>query len=168
MNAYSNFFPETRTGRRHKRRSRRTASDQRTPSGRPPVWPGLVGGRYRPLSQQDTERFVCFEKADFVGREALLRRKQSGVNTRLVYAEVDAENADVRGGEPIWAEGNVIGVATSDGYGHSVGKSLAVAYVTPQYAAPNGVFEIEILGEKRAASVLTQPAYDPKKKRLQS
>ncbi|HJL69818.1 MAG TPA: glycine cleavage T C-terminal barrel domain-containing protein, partial [Anaerolineales bacterium] len=114
------------------------------------------------------ERFVCYEKTDFVGREALLRRKQSGVNTCLVYTEVDAEDADVRGGEPIWAEGEVIGVATSGGYGPGVGKSLAFAYVTPQYAAPDSVFEIEILGEKRAANVLTQPAYDPKNKRLQS
>ena len=120
------------------------------------------------MIEADMERFVCYEKTDFVGREALLRRKQSGVNTCLVYTEVDAEDADVRGGEPIWAEGEVIGVATSGGYGHGVGKSLAFAYVTPQYASPDSVFEIEILGEKRAASLLTQPAYDPKNKRLQS
>jgi dimethylglycine dehydrogenase len=114
------------------------------------------------------ERFVKFNKGDFIGREALLQRKHEGISTKLVYVEVMAVDADVRGGEPVLAGENIIGVTTSGGYGHTVGQSLAFAYVDPEFAAPDATFDIEILGERCRAKVLAKPAYDPTNKRLQS
>ncbi len=114
------------------------------------------------------ERFVNFKKGDFVGREALLRRKQEGISTKLVYVEVTAVDADVRGGEPVYAGEKVIGVTTSGGYGHMVEKSLAFAYVDPEFAAPDTIFDITILSKRCQAKVLAEPAYDPKNKRLRS
>ncbi|MCP4284880.1 MAG: hypothetical protein GY792_10575 [Gammaproteobacteria bacterium] len=88
-----------------------------------------------------------FDKSDFIGREALLRYKEAQPTTKLVYIEVAAKDADVYGGEPVFSDNKVIGVTTSGTYGHAVNKSLAFAYVDPKFAAPNSVFDIEILGQ---------------------
>ncbi len=54
-----------------------------------------------------------------------------------------------------------IGVTTSGGYGHTVGKSLCFAYVEPGRAEPGTCFDIEIIGERKRATVLAEPAFDP-------
>ena len=60
----------------------------------------------------------------------------------------------------------VIGLTTSGGYGHSVGKSLAFVYVKPEYTTPGSTFDIEILAERCQATVLAEPAYDPANERM--
>ena len=72
------------------------------------------------------------------------------------------------GGEPAFDGDKVIGVTTSGSYGHTVGKSLAFVYVSPEYAVPETTFDIEILSNRRQAKVLAEPAYDPKNKRLRA
>jgi dimethylglycine dehydrogenase len=81
---------------------------------------------------------------------------------------VDAKDADVRGGEPVYAGDEVIGVTTSGAYGYAVEKSLAFVFVPPKYAVLGTIFYIEILGESCVATVLAEAAYDPKNKRLRS
>ena len=53
-------------------------------------------------------------------------------------------------------------------YGHTVRQSLAFAYVESAYAEPGTTFEIEILGERRAATVQAEPLYDPGNERLRA
>ena len=65
-------------------------------------------------------------------------------------------------------DAQVIGITTSGAYGHVVGKTLAFAYVGPQYAEPGTEFEFLIIGERRRATVLPEPAYDPDNVRLRS
>ena len=60
----------------------------------------------------------------------------------------------------------IIGVTTSGAYGHTVGMSLAFAYVQPQYAEPGTKLDILILGQNYQATVLNEAAYDPKNFRL--
>jgi dimethylglycine dehydrogenase len=114
------------------------------------------------------ERFVDFDKRDFIGRSAILKQLDTELEYKLVYLEVMAEDADVRGGEPVVAGDNVVGVTTSGGFGHTVGKSLAFAYVQPDFAVPGSAFEIIILGNHRPSKVLSKPAYDPENLRLRS
>ena len=85
---------------------------------------------------------------------------------KIVYAEVDAEDTDVRGGEPVLADGRCIGVTTSGAYGHRVRKSLAFACVPPEFAAPGSVFDILLQGKSRRARVLPAPAFDPDNARM--
>lgn len=120
------------------------------------------------LIEAGMERFVKLDKSDFVGREAMLQHKQDEMDTRMVYVEVAADDADVRGGEPVFDGENVIGVTTSGGYGHIVEKSLAFAYVEPGFATPESTFDIEILGKRCRAKVLAEPIYDPKNEKLRS
>ena len=111
------------------------------------------------------ERFVDFSKL-FIGREASLSRKLQGINTKLVYLEVDTNDTDCLGNEPVLNGEQIIGVTKSGAYGHSVRKSLAFAYVHPQYADSGTNFKIRILGQNCSATVLKEAAYDPQNLRL--
>jgi dimethylglycine dehydrogenase len=104
------------------------------------------------------ERFVDFDKGDFVGRDALLQRQKEQLDWNITLV---AEDADVRGGEPAYDGDIVIGLTTSGSSGHTVGKSPAFAYVSPEYAFPGTTFDIEILSHRRQAKVRAEAADDP-------
>jgi dimethylglycine dehydrogenase len=114
------------------------------------------------------DRFVDLGKNDFIGREAAMREKQDGGKLRRVSMIVDATDADVLGDEPIWHAGKVVGWVTSGGYAHYVDKSLAQGYVPKELAGHSGpgAFEIEIIGERRPATVITEPLFDPEGARM--
>jgi len=116
----------------------------------------------------DMERFVKFDKAHFIGKEALLKRKVEGSDFQLVYAKVASGDSDVRGGEPVFDGTSVIGLTTSGAYGYTVGEQLIFAYVKSPKGTPPSTFEIEILGERYQAKVLSESIYDPKNERLRS
>jgi dimethylglycine dehydrogenase len=116
----------------------------------------------------DMQRFVKFEKDQFIGKEALLKRKAEGSGFQLVYAQVSSSDSDIQGGEPVFYGESVIGVTTSGAYGHTVGKHLIFAYVKPVNGTPNSTFDIEILGQRYHAEVLPEPIFDPRNERLNS
>ena len=110
------------------------------------------------MIEADMPRFINFNKDDFVGKQATLDAPE---RFRIVYGAVDADNVDVRGGEPILVGDHCIGLTTSGGYGHRVGKSLFFACVPIQNAAPGSQFDIVLQGERRTGTVLEHPVYDP-------
>ena len=117
------------------------------------------------LAEADMLRFACFDKGEFVGREATLEQKTNDLQRRIAYLAVDSDAADCIGAEPVYADGCVVGVTTSGSYGHTVGQSLAFSYVDAALVAPDTKFEVLIVGEKRPARMLTEAAYDPKNTR---
>jgi dimethylglycine dehydrogenase len=124
---------------------------------------------YRPIYgpyEAGLGRFVDLKKNDFIGREAAAREKESGGKLRLQCFVVDAADADAIGDEPIWHDGKVVGWVTSGGFGHSVGKSLALGYIPKEVASANAGFEIEIIGERRPATRLDAPVFDPQGLRM--
>jgi len=127
-----------------------------------PTWYRELRPIYGPI-EAGVERFIDFNKADFIGRDAALKERDSGGTLRRVTFTVDASDADVLGDEPIYHDGKVIGWVTSGGYGHYVDRSLAQGYVPRALAADTGAraFEIEILGERRTATIAPQPLFDP-------
>jgi dimethylglycine dehydrogenase len=125
---------------------------------------GSWAREYRPIYgpyEAALGRFVDLKKNDFVGRAAAAEQKQSGGKLRLATFAVEADDADAIGDEPIWRDGRVVGWVTSGGFGHCVGKSLAMGYVEKAHAEAEAGFEIEIIGELRPALRLAAPAYDP-------
>ncbi len=114
------------------------------------------------------DRFIDLSKNDFIGRDAAMREKETGGTLRRVTMIVDATDADVLGDEPIWHRGKVVGWVTSGGYAHFVEKSLAQGYVPKEFAGDlgTGAFEIEIIGERRHATIAPQPLFDPEAKRM--
>jgi dimethylglycine dehydrogenase len=110
------------------------------------------------MIEAEMNRFIAFKKDDFVGKQATLVAPD---RFRIVYGEMAATDTDARGAEPIMIGDACIGLTTSGGYGHRVGKSLFFAAVPPEHAAPGAKFDVVIQGERRAAMVLEYPAYDP-------
>ncbi len=112
------------------------------------------------------ERFVRFDKGDFIGRDALLKQREEGLKRTLTCMVVDEDGADVHGFEPVFADGKPIAYVASGGYGHTVQKSIAFSYLPVEFATPGTQLEIGILGDRRRAQVVEQPLFDPKNERL--
>ena len=110
-------------------------------------------------------RYVDFRKNDFIGRQAALRDREAGPIRCLVAFVVDAVDADCIGDEPVWHEGKVVGWITSGDFCHHAGKSLALGYIPAKLAAADR-FEVEILGERRTATLAQRPVFDPSGKRM--
>ena len=106
----------------------------------------------------------------FTGKEALERQLAQGVPNRFVTLEVHGvTDADPLGNEPLFdPKGRMIGRATSGYYGHVLKKSLAIGYVKPEFAAVGTKLGIEILGERRDATVLVDSPYDPENNDLKA
>ncbi|MDP6097847.1 MAG: FAD-dependent oxidoreductase, partial [Gammaproteobacteria bacterium] len=79
------------------------------------------------------DRFIDYGKANFVGREAALKDREITPEHKLVALEVDSSDADAWGYEPIWYQDELAGYVTSGTYGHTVKKSLAMAYVKTEF-----------------------------------
>ncbi len=106
-------------------------------------------------------RFVRFQKGEFTGRKALLRQKEQGIPWRYSTIEIDADDADSFGNEPVLIDGQVVGRGTAGGYGHFVGRSLMLGYVRPEFAEPGTACQVRILGQLRPARIVAESPYDP-------
>ena len=114
-------------------------------------------------------RFVHLNRGSFIGRDALVEWQQRGFSYGFATLEVHGVvDADARGSEPIYAGGELVGRATSGNYGWRVGKSLALAMVRPDLAVEGSEVEIEVLGERRRATVIPESPFDPKNERLRA
>ena len=113
------------------------------------------------------ERFVSFDKGDFLGREALLNQRAAGVPRSFVTITVDEiEDADPGGNEPLWKGDKMVGRATAGAFGHYTGQSLAIGYIDAGYGAVGTELEIEILGKRYPAKVVPDSPHDPENERL--
>ncbi|MEJ5217322.1 FAD-dependent oxidoreductase [Cognatishimia sp. D5M38] len=107
------------------------------------------------------DRFISFKKnVDFIGRAAAEEHKAQGPSRKLCTFEVDAEDADVNAYEPIWVGDEVVGFCTSGGYSHYAGKSIAIGFLPVDLIDPSINAEIEILGSRRKATLLTDVLFD--------
>jgi dimethylglycine dehydrogenase len=117
------------------------------------------------------DRFVHPNKGQFIGRDALVEAKQNGLNWNFVTMEVHGVgdgDADARGSEPIYGNGQLIGRATNGGFGFRVNKSLALGMVRPEHSAVGTELEIKILGKIFKAAVIPESPYDPENKTLRA
>jgi len=120
------------------------------------------------LVEAGMDRFFNLKKKNnFFGAKALQNKIQSGVDIKIVYLEVDVDNADARGNEPVYHNNKIVGVVTSGGYGFRAKKSLAFAYVKSDLAK-GGNLEIEIQGQRRKTKILDKVVYDPDNEKLKA
>lgn len=110
------------------------------------------------MIEADMKRFIAMKKDDFVGKQATLDAPE---RFRIVYGEVDADTVDPRGAEPCLVGDACIGLTTSGGYGYRTGKSLFFACVPLDHAEPGTQFDIMLQGQRKRATVLAAPVYDP-------
>lgn len=118
---------------------------------------------------------VDYDKAGgFIGREALLRHKETGVLTRrLVQFLLEDPEPLLYGGEPIHRDGKLVGHLSSGGYGHTLGGAVGLGYVENEQGVTadfirSGRYEIEVAGVRYPARASLRPMYDPDGKRVRS
>lgn len=132
---------------------------------------GSWATEYRPiygLAETGLERFAKYDKPQFWGRDAALKERDEGPAKKLCLFDIDAGNADCIGDEPIWHDGKVIGWITSGAYAHHVGKSLGLGYVYSDALHAGGTegYQVEIIGDRRDATILTDAPFDPTGSRM--
>lgn len=115
-------------------------------------------------------RLVALDKGDFVGRERALRDREAPRRFLHRCFEIDAADADPWGDEPLLRGDAVAGFLTSAGFGHRVGKSLALGHLYPDDADARGDdgLEVDLLGERRPVRILDRPAFDPDGRRMRA
>jgi len=130
---------------------------------------GIWSAEYRQdctPGESGLDRWVAFDKGEFVGREAALRERETGPARRLVILDVDAADADASTDEGVWVGDRRVGFVTSGAYGHTVQRSLALAYVDRDVAEPATQVSVYVVGDPRPAMILSEPPYDPHGVRL--
>jgi len=133
------------------------------------MWGTDLSPDYTPF-EAGLDRFVRLNKGRFIGKEALEQQLDRGVPNRFVTFEVHGvTEADPLGNEPLFdSDGILVGRATAGYYGHALGKSLGLGYVKPACADVGQELQIEILGERKRATVLVDSPYDPENKELRA
>jgi len=106
------------------------------------------------------------DKGDFLGRDALLERSE--LTRRLVCLVLDDARSVALGSEPVRVDGEVAGRVTSGGYGYTVERSIAYAYVPAAEAIPGRPVEVEIFGEWVGGEVAEEPLFDPAGERIRA
>lgn len=108
------------------------------------------------------DRWADWSKSGFIGEAAARAEKDAGGPARvLVTLEVEAEDADASGYEPVWSGDRKVGFVTSGGYGFTVHKSLAMALVDRDVAGEGTELSTHIVGVERKARVIAHSPYDP-------
>jgi len=153
---------------------------------------GLVAGGYRAIDSLRLERgyrvwgaditpeenpfqaglgfAVKLDKGEFFGREALLRAREQdgGGGARLCCLVLDDARSVALSNEPVMVDGDVLGRVTSGGYGYTVERSIAYAYLPAAHSTPGTEVAVEIFGEWVGGRVAREPLYDPGGERVRA
>jgi len=133
-------------------------------------WGHDVGGEDTPL-EAGLGFAVAFKKDGFVGREVLLRQRDKPLVRRLVTFTLADSEPLLLGDEPIYRDGVLVGRITSGAYGHTLGRSVGMGYVTHADGVDAGFvragrWELEIAMERVPAAAHLEPPYDPTSARV--
>lgn len=130
-------------------------------------WKADLITEFNPI-ESGLDRFVKLDKPDFIGKAALEKQLAGGLKRRFVTLALDCDHAPAHGGDSILANGRCIGTITSAGWGHRVGKNLAMGFLHPEYAEVGTPLQVEVIGEAVAASVVDPGLYDPENLRIRA
>src|SRR5262249_45708045 len=112
---------------------------------------------------------VKLDGPDFIGREALLGAREAGEpQERLACLLLYDARSVALGEEPVRVDGRIVGRVTSGGYGYTLERSIAYAYLPPADAAVGSPVEVEIFGDWVPGSVSSEPLFDPRGERIRS
>jgi glycine cleavage system aminomethyltransferase T len=140
---------------------------------------GMVAGGYRAIDSLRVEKgyrvwgaditpdetpheaglgFAVKGDKDFLGREALL---EAAPRKRLACITLEDPRSVALGNEPVRVDGDIVGRVTTGGYGYSVERSVAYAYLPPEHAEPGTAVELDIFGQWVGGEVAREPLFDP-------
>jgi aminomethyltransferase len=112
------------------------------------------------------ERYAKFDKPEFIGREALLAAKAAGITRTLVGLEMTDRGIGRDGYACCADSGSAVGVITSGSPSPTLGKNIALAYVSPAMSAIGTTIFVEIRGQRVKAKVVSTPFYKRVRKTL--
>jgi len=125
------------------------------------IWSKEFTQIYTP-GQTGMDRWIAWDKGEFIGRNAALaERDGNGPAQVIATLEIDAQDADASGYEPVWRDGKRVGFVTSGGYGHHVQKSIALAMIDRDCAEAGTDLTVHVVGAERTARVIAASPYDP-------
>jgi glycine cleavage system aminomethyltransferase T/glycine/D-amino acid oxidase-like deaminating enzyme len=111
---------------------------------------------------------VKLDKGDFVGRDALLAARKRPPERTLACLVLDDPRSVALGSEPVRMGGEILGRVTSGGYGYSVERSIAYAYVPAESAEVGLPVEVEIFGDWVGGRIAEEPLWDPAGERIRA
>ncbi|KPN61663.1 4-methylaminobutanoate oxidase (formaldehyde-forming) [Aliiroseovarius crassostreae] len=107
---------------------------------------------------------------DFIGRDAVIARKETGPKSRLVQFKLTDAEPLLFHNEPILRDGEYVGYLSSGNYGHMLGGAIGLGYVPCEGEKAADVlassYEIDVCGVKVKAEASLKPMYDPKSERV--
>ena len=113
---------------------------------------------------------VKTDKPDFIGREAVLRKKEEGLSARLLQFRLKDPEPLLYHNEPVLRDGEIVGYLSSGAYGHHLGGAMGLGYVPCAGESAAEVlasgYEIDVAGTRVAAEASLRPMYDPKSERV--
>ena len=113
---------------------------------------------------------VKTDKPAFIGRDAVLRKKDEGLNSRLVQFKLTDPEPLLYHNEPVMRNGEVVGYLSSGVYGHHMGAAMGMGYVPCKGETVAEVlastYEIDVMGTRIKAEASLKPFYDPKSERV--
>ena len=122
------------------------------------IWNSEYRQGYNP-AMTGLDRWIAWDKGDFVGKAAA--KAAPSPERVLTMLEIDADNADAVGFEPVWKDGRISGITTSGGFGHRLGRSFALALVDRNLAKEGTNLSVHVMGDERPAIVIPLSPYDP-------
>ncbi|MEO0665581.1 MAG: FAD-dependent oxidoreductase, partial [Pseudomonadota bacterium] len=115
---------------------------------------------------------VKTDKPDFIGRAAVLEKKESGLANRLLQFKLTDPEPLLYHNEPVLRDGEIVGYLSSGAYGHALGAAMGMGYVPCAGESAAEVlasrYEIDVMGTRVAAEASLKPFYDPKSERVKA
>ena len=113
---------------------------------------------------------VKIAKPDFIGRDAVLAKREAGLERRLVQFRLTDPEPLLYHNEPVLRDGQIVGHLSSGAYGHHLGGAIGLGYVPCKGESAEAVlasrYEIDVAGVRVAAEASLTPLYDPKAERV--
>jgi len=115
---------------------------------------------------------VAMGKADFIGRDAVLRKKEAGLERRLVQFRLTDPEPMLYHNEPLLRDGEIVGYLSSGAYGHHLGGAIGLGYVPCAGESAAQVlasgYEVDVAGVRVKAEASLRPMYDPRSERVKA
>jgi glycine cleavage system aminomethyltransferase T/glycine/D-amino acid oxidase-like deaminating enzyme len=108
------------------------------------------------------------KEGGFIGREALVEAKEAGPRTKLCCLLLEDPRSVALGNEPVRIDGEIRGRVTTGGYGYTVERSIAYAYIPPEHSEPGTAVAVEIFGRWIDGEIAAEPLFDPEGERIRA
>jgi len=125
-------------------------------------WNLDLSSEYSPI-ESVLDRFVALDKGKFRGRDALVKQKANGITQKMVTLEIDDCEVQPIVNAPLYERNRMVGRITSGGYGHTLKRVLALAYLDTR-CTKSIHYQAEILGQRYRANIIGDSPYDPDNK----